>query len=112
MRPRRYAYDYLTGKTLHSGIALMHVYDVPLCVHAGTGTDTHLLPGTQALNMLDRSRKGRHAYASTFRWRGVGHGQIPAQSVELRAALLEYGWNEPIIRPLLTGTDSEAQIQF
>ncbi|MUK03212.1 hypothetical protein GM708_15640 [Vibrio cholerae] len=111
-RPQRYAYEHLTGETLHPGIALMHVCDVPLCVHASTGGDTHLLPGTQALNMLDRSQKGRHANASTFRWRGVGRAQFRAQSVELRTALLEHGWNEPIIRPLLTGVDPSAPTLF
>jgi hypothetical protein len=77
-----------------------------------TATDTHLLPGTEALNMLDRSQKGRHANASTFRWRGVGRAQFRARSVELRTALLEHGWNEPIIRPLLTGIDPEAPTLF
>ena len=112
LRPQRYAYEHLTGEALHPGIALMHVCDVPLCVHASTGADTHLLPGTPALNMLDRSKKGRHANASTFRWRGVGRAQFRAQSLTLRTALLEHGWNEPIIRPLLIGIDPEAQTLF
>ncbi|WP_235830850.1 hypothetical protein [Arthrobacter cheniae] len=112
LRPQRYAYEHFTGETLHSGVALMHVCDVPLCVHASAGGETHLLPGTQALNMLDRSQKGRHANASTFRWRGVGRAQFRAQSVELRSALLEYGWNEPIIRPLLAGIDPQAPTLF
>ncbi|KNC20007.1 hypothetical protein AC792_03215 [Arthrobacter sp. RIT-PI-e] len=112
VRPQRYAYEHLTGETLHPGIALMHMCDVPLCVHASTGGDSHLLPGTQALNMLDRSRKGRHANASTFRWRGVGRAQFHAQSVQLRAALLEHGWNEPIIRPLIIGRDPSAPTLF
>ncbi|WDF35124.1 hypothetical protein PTW37_16620 (plasmid) [Arthrobacter agilis] len=112
LRPQRYAYEHLTGETLHPGIALLHVCDVPLCVHASTGTDTHLLAGTQALNMLDRSQKGRHANASTFRRRGVGCAQFRAQSLTLRTALVEHGWNEPIIRPLLTGVDPEAPMVF
>ncbi|WP_240615176.1 hypothetical protein [Arthrobacter ruber] len=112
LRSQRYAYEHLTGETLHPGIALMHVCDVPLCVHATTGTESHLLPGTQALNMLDRSQKRRHANASTFRWRRVGRAQFRAHSVELRTALLEHGWNEPIIRPLLTGIDPEAPTLF
>lgn len=53
--------------------------------------------------MIDRSRKGRRANASTFRWRGIGRAQFVTRSLELRTALLEHGWNEPIIRPLLTG---------
>jgi hypothetical protein len=112
LRPQRFAYEDLTGETLHPGIALMHVCDVPLCVHVSIGVESHLLPGTQALNMLDRSQKGRHANASTFRWRGVGRAQFRAQSLTLRTAILEHGWNEPIIRPLLTGIDPEAPTLF
>jgi hypothetical protein len=112
LRPQRFAYEHLTGTTLYPDIALMHVCDVPLCVHATTGTDSHLIPGTQALNMLDRSQKGRHANASSFQWRGIGRAQFHAQSVALRTALLEHGWNETIIRPLLTGTDPEAPTLF
>ncbi|MCU1632019.1 MAG: hypothetical protein JWM61_671 [Micrococcaceae bacterium] len=44
LRPQRYAYEHLTGKTLHSGIVLMHVRDVPLCVHASAGGDTTCCP--------------------------------------------------------------------
>jgi hypothetical protein len=112
LRPQRYAYEHLTGESLHPGIVLMHVCDVPLCVHASIEVDTHLVRGTQALNMLDRSRKGRHANASTFRWRGIGRAQFRAQSVELRTALLEHGWNEPMIRPLLAGRDPKAPTLF
>ena len=112
VRPQRYAYEDLTGETLHPGITLMHVCDVPLCVHATSGTDTHLLPGTQALNMADRARKGRHANASSFRWRGISRTQFYARSLELRTALLERGWDEAIIRPLLTGTDGQAPTLF
>ncbi|MBG6180039.1 hypothetical protein [Arthrobacter sp. CAN_A1] len=83
-----------------------------LHVHASTGTDTHLLPGTQALNVLDRSQKGQLANASTFRWRGVGRPQFRAQSLTLRAALLGHGWNEPIVRPPFTGIDTEAPTLF
>ncbi|MCU1634239.1 MAG: hypothetical protein JWM61_2891 [Micrococcaceae bacterium] len=34
LRPQRHAYEHLTGETLHPGNPLMHVCDVPLCVHA------------------------------------------------------------------------------
>ncbi|WP_235436597.1 hypothetical protein [Arthrobacter sp. RIT-PI-e] len=112
MRPQRYAYEHLTGETLHPGIILMHVCDVPLCVHATGGPDSHLLPGTQALNMADRARKGRHANASSFRWRGISRAQFHARSLELRTALLEHGWNETTIRPLLINADPDAPTLF
>ena len=112
LRPQRFAYEHLTGETLHPDIVLMHDCDVPLCVHVTTGTDSHLISGTQELNMLDRARKGRHANASSFRWRGIGRTQFHAQSLTLRTALLEHGWNERIIRPLLTGIDPEAPTLF
>lgn len=112
LRPQRYAYEQLTGEILNPGITLLHVCDVPLCVHASTGPESHLMPGTQALNMIDRSRKGRHSNASSFHWRGVGRAQFVARSLELRTALLEHGWNETIIRPLLTGIDAEAPTLF
>jgi hypothetical protein len=54
--------------------------------------------------------KGRQANTSSFRWRG--RAQFHAHSAELRTALLEYRWNEMIIRPLLTGIDSEAPTLF
>jgi hypothetical protein len=69
-------------------------------------------PGWQALNMLDRSQKGGHANASSFRWRSAGRTQFHAQPIALRTALLEHGWNEPIIRPLLTGIDPDAPTLF
>jgi hypothetical protein len=69
-------------------------------------------PGWQALNMLDRSQKGRHANASSFRWRGAGRTRFRARSVPLCMALLEHGWNEPIIRSLLTGIDPDAPTLF
>jgi hypothetical protein len=112
VRPQRFAYEQLTGETLHPGVKLMHTCDVPLCVHATVDAHSHLVPGTQWQNMIDRSQKGRHANASSFRWRNVGRSQLHALSLELRTALLEHGWKEPVIRPLLTGVDPEAPTLF
>lgn len=58
VRPRRYAYEHLTGETLDPGIALMHVCDVPLCVHATTDADSHLVPGCSGIEHA-RSGHGR-----------------------------------------------------
>jgi hypothetical protein len=61
MRPQRYAHEILTDEELPSHVLLMHSCDIPLCVRATGGEDTHLVPGTRAENLLDRSQKRRHA---------------------------------------------------
>jgi hypothetical protein len=112
VRPQRYAHEILTGGQLPSHVMLMHVCDIPLCVRATGGEDTHLVPGTQAENLLDRSQKRRHANAYTWRWRGVGRANFAAQSRQLRDALKEHGWDESVIGPLMSGHDPDAPTLF
>lgn len=45
LRPQRYAYEDLTGEILTPSIILLHVCDVPLCVHASTGPESPWCPG-------------------------------------------------------------------
>lgn len=78
---------------------LMRVCDIPLCVSATENQDSRLVPGTQAMHLIDRSHKRRHANAYSWRWRGVGRANVAARSLELRAALKEHGWDESVIGP-------------
>lgn len=112
VRPQRFAYQLFTGEQLPSHVVLMHQCDVPLCVRATGGIDSHLAPGTQGENLLDRSQKLRHANAYTWRWRGIGRDNFAAQSRQLRDALKEHGWDEEIIRPLMSGHDPDAPTLF
>jgi hypothetical protein len=112
VRPQRYAHTLLTGEELDPGVVLMHSCDIPLCVRSTGGTDSHTYPGTQAANLLDRSQKRRHANAHTWRWRGVGRANLAAQSRELRDALKAHGWDESVIRPLMSGIDPDAPTLF
>lgn len=112
VRPQRFAHQLLTGEALPSHVVLMHLCDVPLCVRATGEADSHLAPGSQADNLLDRSQKLRHANAYTWRWRGIGRANLAAQSRQLRGALKENGWDEEIIRPLMSGYDPDAPTLF
>ena len=112
MRPQRYAHEILTGGQLSPHVILMHVCDISLCVRATGGEDTHLVPGTQAENLLDRSQRRRHANVYTWRWHGVGRANFAAQSRQLRAALKEHGWDESVIGPLMSGHDPDAPTLF
>ncbi|MCW2133361.1 hypothetical protein [Arthrobacter sp. VKM Ac-2550] len=112
LRPQRFAYLLLTGEHLPADIKLLHTCDIPLCVRATGGKDSHLYPGTQADNLRDRSQKRRHANAHTWRWRGTGRTNFAAQSRQLRDALKEHGWDESVIRPLMSGHDPNAPTLF
>ncbi len=112
MRPQRYAHTLLTGEQLPPEAILLHRCDVPLCVRSTGGADSHTHPGTQAENLLDRSQKRRHANAYTWRWRGIGRANFVAQSRQLRDALREHGWDESLIRPLMSGHDPDAPRLF
>jgi hypothetical protein len=73
------------------------------------GHSAHKKPKTQGRSRHARPvPQGPARQRLNFRWCGVGR----AQSLKLRAALLEHGWNEPIIRSLLTGIDPEAPTIF
>ncbi|MDP9936840.1 hypothetical protein J2T11_003208 [Paenarthrobacter nicotinovorans] len=112
VRPQRFAYMLLTGEQLDPDTKLLHSCDIPLCVRATGETDSHLVPGTQAENLVDRSQKRRHANAHSWRWRGVGRANFTARSRQLRDALKEHGWNESVIRPLMSGHDPDAPTLF
>ncbi len=108
VRPQRHAHTLLTGEQLPVEVILLHSCDVPLCVRSTGGPDSHTRSGTRAENLLDRSRKRRHANAYIWRWRGIGRANFVTRSRELRDALREHGWEESIIRPLISGHDLDA----
>lgn len=112
VRPQRHAHTLITGEQLLPTVILLHTCDVLLCVRSTGGPDSHTHPGTQADNLLDRSLKRRHANAYTWHWRGVGRANFAAQSRELRDALKEFGWDETVIRPLMSGNDPGAPRLF
>ncbi|WP_081998386.1 hypothetical protein [Sinomonas humi] len=67
--------------------------DVPLCVHAALGADSHLILGSVAENNLDRSRAGRHANMHSLRRSGGRRRDQVTASRELRDHLLTHGWD-------------------
>lgn len=69
VRPHRFAFHLAHGLDLAGFGPLMHACDVPICVRATTGPDSHLTAGDARLNMLDRLAKNRDTNGSTFRWR-------------------------------------------
>ncbi|SDQ03506.1 hypothetical protein SAMN04489742_0101 [Arthrobacter crystallopoietes] len=101
-----------TGSRLPADIKLLHSCDIPLCVRATGGNDSHLYPGTQADNLRDRSQKGRQVNAHSWRWRGSGRANFAAQSRQLRDALKAHSWDESVIRPLMSGHDPDAPTLF
>lgn len=95
VRPQRVAYAQITGRELTEDVMLLHWCDVPLCVHADVDAAvSHVREGTGRDNMLDRSLRGRYAGPSTaLGQRGVARQQRAQRSRDLRAVLLEHGWD-------------------
>lgn len=103
-RPHRFAYVLATGDRLTPDELLCHGCDIPLCVRVAT---EHVGLGDQRTNMLERTRRGRHASGSTiWRWRGISRAQRVARSRELRQVLRTHGWDRDRIHAVLTGQDS------
>lgn len=112
LRPQRHAHTLLTGEQLPPYVILLHSCDVPLCVRSTGGPDSHTHPGTQAENLMDRLQKRRHPHAYTWHWRSVGRTNFAARSRQLRDALKAHGWDESIIRPLMSGHDPDTPRLF
>lgn len=106
VRPQRYAYELATGHPLPSSTLLLHSCDIPICVHASADLEvSHVAPGTHRENMLDRSQRGRFRNRATLRL-----GDLPRQvrvqrSIDLRAAILEHGWQPELISAALLGVE-------
>lgn len=113
VRPHRFAFHLVHGLPLDSFGDLMHSCDVPICVRATTGADTHLVPGTNRENMADRLAKGRDSNGTMFRWRGLSRALFADRSRLLRDEVRAHGWDrEERIRALLTGADPDAPTLF
>lgn len=113
VRPHRYAFHLAYGIGMDAFGDLMHRCDVPICVRATTGKDTHLHPGSNRENMADRLAKGRDSNGSMFRWRGLSRGLFAQRSRTLRDEVRAYGWERAErIRALLQGADPDAPTLF
>lgn len=103
-RPHRFAYALATGDRLTPEDLLCHSCDIPLCVRVAA---EHVGLGDQRTNMLERTRRGRHASGVTiWRWRGISRTQRVARSRELRQVLRAHGWDRDRIHAVLSGQDS------
>lgn len=121
LRPHRLAYAIAYGIEL-AGIddplvglddEVMHRCDVPICVHATAGEDSHLHEGSNRANMIDRAQKGRALNGTALRWRGIPRAAFAARSRALRDEVREHGWSRPErVRALLTGADPDAPTLF
>lgn len=56
----RVSYELETGQPIPDGMVVMHKCDTPACIRF-----EHLTLGTQAENMADKVRKGRHLWRKT-----------------------------------------------
>ncbi|WP_314326696.1 hypothetical protein [Paenarthrobacter ilicis] len=113
VRPHRFAFHLAYGADLDGFGPLMHHCDIPLCVRATTGSDTHLSVGDARANMLDRQAKGRDTNGTGFRWRGLARRQFAERSKALRDEVRAHGWErEERIRALLAGADPDAPTLF
>ncbi|MBD8104750.1 hypothetical protein [Plantibacter sp. CFBP 8775] len=108
VRPHHYAYELAHGIVLERGTLLEHSCDAPLCVKALADPElSHLAPGTQRSNMIDRARKGRHENAATtLRLRGTSRKVLAERSRALRTLLLTEGWNTDAIAAILAGVEA------
>ena len=113
VRPHRYAFHLATGRPMAGLGMLMHECDVPICVRATTGPDTHVVEGTTRANMLDRHRKGRDANGAGFAWRGLAREHFTSRSRALRNEVRAHGWTRPErIAALIAGADPDAPTLF
>jgi hypothetical protein len=107
VRPQRYAFQLLTGTELPSTVLLLHSCDIPICVHASAdAAESHVWPGTHRANMLDRAQKGRHVNGwSSLRFRGAPRAERTQRSRDLRAVILDHGWNPERMSAALAGVE-------
>lgn len=107
VRPQRFAFQLITGDELPSNVLLLHSCDIPICVHAATdAAESHVWPGSHRANMLDRAQKGRHENGWTsLRFRGAPRAERVQRSRDLRAVILDHGWNPERMSAALAGVE-------
>jgi hypothetical protein len=106
VRPQRYAYELVTGEPLLSTTLLLHSCDIPICVHADADSRvSHVAPGTHRENMLDRSQRGRYRNRRTLRLNDAPRHIRVQRSLDLRAVILQHGWQPELISAALLGVE-------
>jgi hypothetical protein len=106
VRPQRYAYELVTGEPLPSSRLLLHSCDIPICVHADADPAvSHLAPGTHRENMLDRSQRGRYRNRQTLHLGDLPRKIRVQRSLDLRAVILQHGWQLELISAGLLGVE-------
>ncbi len=109
VRPHRWALAALDHSwSTIDGLQSLHLCDVPLCVRATTGPDTHLIAGTRSENMRQRSQRGRLPAPSLPRYKAQSRQHSAARIRELRDALTRDGWDDAVIQEIAHGTDPNA----
>lgn len=110
MRPQRFLWRALTGVDLPPEILLRHRCDIGMCVHVDVDPQlSHLHRGDQRDNMIDRSRRGRHANGFTVeRFRTFPRAERARRSRELRNTVRAHGWNPDAIAHALSGAGDGA----
>ncbi|HET7386181.1 MAG TPA: HNH endonuclease [Nocardioidaceae bacterium] len=96
------AWELANGRSIPDHMIVMHSCDTPLCIEP-----THLSIGTQADNMHDRDRKGRHGRVSVPRKLdeatvAVIKARIDAGESQLSLAK-RYGITQPMVSHISTG---------
>lgn len=106
-RAHRFAMQLVVSKELEADEYVLHRCDNPLCVKATGDDGSHLWLGTHALNMMERSQRGR----SNFQALLLGSKKERAQAARsLRDAVLSGGYDhelvERFVRELDKGQDT------
>lgn len=104
VRPHRYAFEQLHDIVLTHEDILLHSCDVTLCVRADP-EHTHLRIGSHAENRAERTQR-RERFAGLPQARGLKSIARRAQIAnDLRAAVLEHGYDTARIRAIVQGID-------
>ncbi|GAA4266584.1 hypothetical protein [Frondihabitans peucedani] len=107
VRPQRYAYELATGEPLPPSTLLLHSCDIPMCVHASVNLDvSHVAPGTHRENMLDRAQRSRYRNRHTLRLGLLSRQGRVQRSLDLRAVILDHGWQPELISAALLAVET------
>lgn len=107
MRAHRYALSLIHENL--TDLHALHRCDNTLCVKATSAPDTHLIAGTRAENMADRSRRGR----SNLQGRPTKSKPHRAEAARiLREITLRDGYNQQAIDELMKGIPAEQLTLF
>lgn len=112
VRPQRHAHELLTGDQLPNHLMLMHVSDIfvvrPRHRKSGLTPGPWHPRGAPYRPLTQKTPRQRLFLALARR----GRTNFAARSREFRDALKEHGWDESVIRPLVSGVDPDASMLF